>query len=137
MDLMLQLCLKNLNKIILRFWWKLFVLKQSIRDCAGMKTKSASDTPKCLTQVINDCFTQKKQTDNNESVCTVHTCEEAMTCPSCSTSLKGDPEAKMARPPVHLWAVSAEHSDLYWNKDWNTAEWVDIAGLNLHWFGAN
>ena len=25
-----------------------------------MKTKSASDTPKCLTQVINDCFTQKK-----------------------------------------------------------------------------
>ena len=25
-----------------------------------MKTKSASETPKCLTQVINDCFTQKK-----------------------------------------------------------------------------
>ena len=39
-------------------------------------------------------------------------CDEAMSFPLWVTSSKGDPDAKMARPPVHLWAVSAEHSDL-------------------------
>ena len=32
--------------------------------------------------------------------------------PSKLTSGKGEPEANIARPPVHLWACSAVHSAL-------------------------
>ena len=38
--------------------------------------------------------------------------EEAMLRSFMLTSGKGDPEAKIARPPVHFWACSAEHSAL-------------------------
>ena len=38
--------------------------------------------------------------------------DEAIVFPSYSTFLNGDPEAKMARPFVHLWAASAVHSAL-------------------------
>ena len=38
-------------------------------------------------------------------------CEEAIVVPSITTSGKGEPLAKMARPPVAAWACSAVHSD--------------------------
>ena len=37
-------------------------------------------------------------------------CDEAISTPSKVTSWKGDPDAKMALPLVHLWACSAVHS---------------------------
>ena len=40
-------------------------------------------------------------------------CEDAATVPPPSSmSGKGEPLAKMARPPVAAWACSAVHSDL-------------------------
>ena len=39
-------------------------------------------------------------------------CEEAMLISFKLTSGKGEPEANMALPSVHLWACSAEHSAL-------------------------
>ena len=40
--------------------------------------------------------------------------EEAATVPPLSSmSGKGEPLAKMARPPVAAWACSAVHSDLH------------------------
>ena len=38
--------------------------------------------------------------------------DEAIVFPSYSTSLNGDPDAKIARPFVHLCAASAVHSAL-------------------------
>ena len=38
-------------------------------------------------------------------------CEDAATVPPSSMSGKGEPLAKMARPPVAAWACSAVHSD--------------------------
>ena len=38
-------------------------------------------------------------------------CDEAIVVPSITTSGKGEPLAKMARPPVAAWACSAVHSD--------------------------
>ena len=38
-------------------------------------------------------------------------CDEAIVAPSITASGKGEPLAKMARPPVAAWACSAVHSD--------------------------
>lgn len=38
--------------------------------------------------------------------------DDAISTPSMTTSLNGEPEAKMARPPVHFCACSAVHSAL-------------------------